>query len=76
MLETTTEVDGLGSAELLSDVLYGLATYRAATNFDISSNNFGRNPERLRALARIKRAAAEANRLRRERSLSARSLPR
>ena len=61
MVETRTEVDSLGSAELPTDVLYGLATHRASANFDISSNKIGRHPELLRALARIKRAAAEAN---------------
>jgi len=62
MTATRIETDSLGSLHLPTDVLYGIATVRGQRNFDISSTKLGHVPELLRALARIKRAAAAANR--------------
>lgn len=59
---TRTEADSLGSRELPAGVLYGIATLRAQDNFDISFHKLGSAPELLHALARIKHAAAAANR--------------
>lgn len=56
------ETDSLGSLSLPSEALYGIATLRGQRNFDISTVKLGHMPELFRALARIKRAAAEANR--------------
>ena len=62
MTATRIETDSLGSLHLPTEVLYGIATLRGQRNFDISQVKLGHVPELLRALARIKRAAAEANR--------------
>lgn len=56
------ETDSLGSRELPAEALYGAATLRGVENFDISSLKLGSARELLRALARIKHAAAAANR--------------
>jgi aspartate ammonia-lyase len=52
----------LGSRQLPSGALYGVATLRGQENFDISFHKLGDAPELLKALARIKHAAAAANR--------------
>ncbi|MCB1381123.1 MAG: aspartate ammonia-lyase, partial [Alphaproteobacteria bacterium] len=62
MTATRTESDSLGSMSLPSGALYGIATLRAHHNFNISPRKLGDSPELLRALARIKRAAARTNR--------------
>lgn len=62
MPNTRTETDSLGSRRLPSGALYGVATLRGQENFNISFRKLGDAPELLRALARIKRAAAAANR--------------
>ncbi|WP_343315318.1 aspartate ammonia-lyase [Brucella sp. BE17] len=62
MPNTRTDTDSLGPRELPAGVLYGVATLRANENFDISFHKLGDAPELLKALARIKRAAAAANR--------------
>lgn len=59
---TRIETDSLGSLNLPSDALYGIATLRGQQNFDISPVKLGHAPELLVALAQIKRAAAQANR--------------
>ncbi len=60
MALTRTETDSLGPIEVPVDALYGAQTTRALANFPISG--LRANPFLLRALALIKRAAAEANR--------------
>lgn len=62
MPSTRIDTDSLGSRQLPAEALYGLATVRAQENFDISLRRLGDVPELLTALARIKRAAAAANR--------------
>nr|WP_240544081.1 lyase family protein [Bradyrhizobium canariense] len=62
MSATRTEIDSLGTRELPLRALYGLASQRGSENFDISLQKLGDQPALLRALARIKRAAAAANR--------------
>ncbi len=54
-----TEQDSLGSKLLPADVYYGIQTLRAIENFQISG--LRSRPAFIRAIARIKRAAAEAN---------------
>src|SRR5690349_1400186 len=62
MPKTRTDTDSLGSRELPAGALYGIATLRGQENFDISFHKLGDAPELLKALARIKHAAAAANR--------------
>lgn len=62
MVTTRIDSDSLGSRRLPAGALYGVATLRAHENFDISFRKLGDAPELLTALARIKRAAAAANR--------------
>ncbi|WP_105375057.1 aspartate ammonia-lyase [Neorhizobium huautlense] len=62
MPTTRTDTDSLGSRELPKGALYGVATLRGQENFDISFHKLGDAPELLKALARIKHAAAAANR--------------
>jgi fumarate hydratase class II len=56
---TRVERDSMGEMEVPADALYGASTQRAVLNFPISGQGFPR--PFLRALALIKRAAAETN---------------
>lgn len=60
--DSRTDTDSLGSLQVPPGVLYGVATLRGQANFDISFHKLGDEPELLKALARIKHAAAAANR--------------
>lgn len=62
MQVTRTEQDSLGVLEIPAGALYGVQSLRAQQNFDISAQKLGHTPQLLRALARIKQAAALANR--------------
>jgi aspartate ammonia-lyase len=62
MPSTRTETDSLGSRQLPESALYGVGTLRGRENFDISFQKLGDVPDLLTALARIKHAAAAANR--------------
>src|SRR4030088_829906 len=53
------ERDSMGEVEVPADALYGASTQRAVVNFPISGQRFPRRF--IRALALIKKAAAEAN---------------
>jgi len=53
------ERDSLGEVRVPAGALYGAQTQRAVENFPVSGRRFGRGF--LRALGRIKQAAAEAN---------------
>jgi fumarate hydratase class II len=53
------ERDSLGTGDVPADALHGLFTARAAATFDLSGQR--PHPALVRAYARIKRAAAEAN---------------
>jgi fumarate hydratase class II len=57
---TRVERDSMGEMEVPVDALYGASTQRAVLNFPISGQRFPRRF--LRALALVKRAAAETNR--------------
>jgi len=59
-MSTRTEKDSMGELEVPADRLYGAQTARAVRNFPISGRGIGR--EMIRALALVKRAAAEVNR--------------
>jgi len=59
MTEYRIEKDSLGEVRVPADALYGAQTQRAVENFPISGHRFGRRF--IRALAMVKRAAAEAN---------------
>ncbi|HET6282640.1 MAG TPA: class II fumarate hydratase [Polyangia bacterium] len=58
--ETRIETDSLGEVEVPADVLYGAQTQRAVENFPVSGLRLPRRV--IRALALIKKAAAEINR--------------
>src|SRR5436305_1040839 len=55
-----TETDSLGPVEVPADALYGAQTKRAIDNFPVSGLRLPRRV--IRALALIKKAAAEINR--------------
>ena len=55
------ETDRIGSCTLAAAALYGIATARAAENFDLSGRKLSDAPALISALGRIKRAAALAN---------------
>lgn len=57
-----TESDLLGTVQLPSKCLYGINTERARENFPISGRTLADEPAFVRALARVKIAAAMANR--------------
>src|SRR6266498_1093975 len=54
------ETDSLGKVEVPADALYGAQTQRAAENFPVSGLRLPRRV--IRALALIKKAAAQVNR--------------
>ncbi|WP_292354342.1 aspartate ammonia-lyase [Mesorhizobium sp.] len=62
MPHTRIDTDSLGSRQLPAGALYGVATLRGQENFDISFRKLGDAPELIVALARVKHAAAAANR--------------
>lgn len=62
MTPTRTEIDSLGPRSLPQSCVFGVSTLRATENFRISGRTIGDEPEFIRALAHIKRAAACANR--------------
>ncbi len=55
------ESDSLGQRELPDHLLYGINTLRGLENFDLSAAKISDEPELIRALALIKKAAARAN---------------
>ncbi|HVY39118.1 MAG TPA: class II fumarate hydratase [Polyangia bacterium] len=58
--QTRTETDSLGPVQVPAHALYGAQTHRAAQNFPVSGLRLPRRV--IRALALIKKAAAEVNR--------------
>lgn len=56
------ESDSLGSRPIPAQVLWGIHTARALENFPISRRAISNYPDLVRALARVKQAAARANR--------------
>ncbi|QEO10292.1 aspartate ammonia-lyase [Protaetiibacter larvae] len=59
---TRTESDSLGSLEIPARVYWGIHTARALVNFPISRRAISNYPDLVVALARVKQAAARANR--------------
>ena len=55
------EHDFLGEREIPADAYYGIQTCRALDNFNVTGQAIGSVPELIRALARVKKAAALAN---------------
>jgi aspartate ammonia-lyase len=63
-MNTTTirrERDFLGEMEIPADAYWGVHSARAVANFPISGQTVGMMPELVRALAFVKKAAAQAN---------------
>ncbi len=55
-----TETDVIGNVEIDDDIYYGINTFRAKNNFDISGIK-SRDREHIKAMAIVKKAAAYAN---------------
>lgn len=53
------EKDSIGEMEIFKDAYYGIQSYRAARNFPITGLYL--NPEMIRGIAEVKKAAAMAN---------------
>lgn len=60
-MQTRKEHDFIGELEISNDVYYGIQTFRAVENFNISHDKLQNFPRFIRALARVKKAAALAN---------------
>jgi aspartate ammonia-lyase len=58
---TRLEHDLIGDKEVPADCYYGVQTLRALENFDITGIPIAKNPELVRALAFVKKAAALTN---------------
>lgn len=58
---TRMESDSLGTREIPSDAYWGIHTARALENFPITRRPISVYPDLIRALARVKQAAARAN---------------
>ena len=59
--ETRTETDSLGSMQIPADAYWGIHTARALENFPITRRPISVYKDLIRALARVKQAAARAN---------------
>ncbi len=59
--ETRIESDSLGSMAIPHDAYWGIHTARALVNFPITRRAIYNYPDLIRALARVKQAAARAN---------------
>lgn len=55
------EHDFIGELEIADDVYYGVQTFRAKDNFNISHDRLGDFPRFVRSMARVKKACALAN---------------
>lgn len=55
------EHDFIGDLEIADDVYYGVQTYRALQNFNITGDRLSSYPSFIRAFAQVKKAAALAN---------------
>lgn len=60
--QTRLEADSLGSKKIPHDVYWGIHTARALENFPITLRAIYNYPDLITALARVKQAAARANR--------------
>ncbi|MCW4386730.1 aspartate ammonia-lyase [Salinibacterium sp. SYSU T00001] len=59
---TRSDRDSLGALEVPADVYWGIHTARALENFPITRRPISVYPDLIRAIARVKQAAARANR--------------
>ncbi|MGP5382891.1 aspartate ammonia-lyase [Glutamicibacter arilaitensis] len=59
--ETRSEHDLIGDLDIPVEAYWGVHTLRAKNNFDITGATLAGNPHLIRALARVKQAAARAN---------------
>ncbi len=59
--DTRLEQDLLGQAEIPKEAYYGIQTWRARQNFDLSGVSLQHFPHLISALAMVKQAAARAN---------------
>jgi aspartate ammonia-lyase len=59
--ETREERDSLGSMRVPAEAYWGIHTARALENFPITRRTIANYPDLIRALARVKQAAARAN---------------
>ena len=55
------EHDFIGELEISNDVYYGIQTFRALQNFNITGDKLSSYPSFIRAFAQVKKAAAQAN---------------
>ena len=55
------EHDFIGELEISDDVYYGVQTFRALQNFDITGDKLSSYPSFIKAFAQVKKAAALAN---------------
>ncbi|MDF9576155.1 lyase family protein, partial [Bacillus cereus] len=60
--DSRVEVDLLGEREVPAEKYYGVHTLRALENFQISSGRMNNEPEFIRGMVQVKKAAALANR--------------
>jgi aspartate ammonia-lyase len=60
-VDTRTEEDLLGTREVPNDCYYGIHTIRAMENFQISRSTINDEPEFIRGMVQVKKAAALAN---------------
>jgi aspartate ammonia-lyase len=58
---TRIEKDFLGQVEIPADALWGINTFRASENFQISERKLAKYPDLISAIAKVKWAAANAN---------------
>src|SRR3954470_2274861 len=59
--QTRTEKDLLGEKQIPADAYYGVQTFRALENFQVSGVKTNFYPDYVRAYAMVKLAAAHAN---------------
>lgn len=60
-IKTRTEKDLLGYKEIPADYYFGIQTYRAVENFNLSQSKLSHFPLFIKALALVKLACAESN---------------
>ena len=60
-MKTRKEHDFIGELEISDDVYYGIQTFRAMENFDITKERLSNFPVFVKALAQVKKAVALAN---------------
>lgn len=60
-METRIEHDFIGDLEIADNVYYGVQTFRALQNFNITGDKLNAYPSFIRAFAQVKKAAALAN---------------